>query len=92
MSFPIQPIEDRIVIQQLEDTDEKIGSIIVPEQAKEKPQRGMVMAVGTDEDVQALFTAGDVVVYAKYGGTEIQLKGVTYLILSKVDILAKVTS
>ncbi|MDD3626903.1 MAG: co-chaperone GroES [bacterium] len=88
MSFKIKPLRDRVLIQQLEETPEKVGNLYVPDTAKEKPQIGKVIAVGTDEDLQKTVKAGDKIIYAKYGGTEIKYDGENYIILSADDILA----
>jgi len=88
MGIKIKPLRDRVLIQQIEDTPDKVGKLFVPDTAKEKPQVGKVIAVGTDEDLQKMVKAGDKVIYAKYGGTEIKYEGENYLILSADDILA----
>ncbi|HCX60268.1 MAG TPA: co-chaperone GroES, partial [Candidatus Cloacimonas sp.] len=64
--------------------------IIIPDTAKEKPQIAEIIAVGTDEDLQKIVKVGEKVLYGKYAGTEIELDGEKYLILSKSDILAVV--
>jgi len=84
----IQPIDDRLLIQPEEE--QRVGSIIIPDSAKEKPRMGKVIAVGTDEDLKELFKEGDKVLFAKYGGDEIEINGVEYLIVQRSDILAKV--
>ena len=91
----LQPLGDRVVVRPLDEEDMKTPSgINIPDTAKEKPQEGEVVAVGpgeinekgdrTEIDVKS----GDKVVYSKYGGTEIKIEGVEYLILSSRDILA----
>ncbi|MDD2597157.1 MAG: co-chaperone GroES, partial [Candidatus Cloacimonetes bacterium] len=70
--------------------EKTIGGIIIPDTAKEKPQIAEIVAVGTDEDLQKIVKVGDKVLYGKYAGTEIELDGIKYLILSKSDILAVV--
>jgi|TARA_Y100000590_G_scaffold404651_1_gene492354 chaperonin GroES len=91
----LQPLGDRVVVRPLDEEDMKTPSgIYIPDTAKEKPQEGEVVAVGpgeinekgdrTEIDVKS----GDKVVYSKYGGTEIKIEGVEYLILSSRDILA----
>ncbi len=85
----LRPIEDRVVVKLSTEAEEKkIGGIIIPDTAKEKPQMAEVIAVGTDEDLKKAVKVGDMVLYGKYAGTEIELDGVKYLILSKSDILA----
>ncbi len=83
----IQPLEDRVLIKPTEEKEKKLGSIIVPETAKEKPQVGIVEAVGTDEELQKHVKVGDKVIFAKYGGTEFEIDGTNYLIVQKSDIL-----
>ena len=85
----IQPIDDRLLIQP-EEEEQRVGSIIIPDSAKEKPRMGKVIAVGTDEDLKELFKEGDKVLFANYGGDEIEINGVEYLIVQRSDILAKV--
>lgn len=91
----VRPLHDRILVQRLEDTEEKSGSgIIIPDTAKEKPQRGKVTAVGngkTLEDgtrVELEVKKGDQVLFGKYAGTEVKIEGEEYLILREDDILA----
>ncbi len=90
MDIKVTPLDDRILVKQLEDEDEKVGSIYIPDSAKEKPQIGTVLAVGTDEELKKLLKKGDKVIYAKFGGTEIKLKGDEYIILKREDVLAKI--
>jgi len=71
----------------LESEEKKVGNIIIPDTAKEKPQIGKIIAVGNDEDLQKIVKKGDKVIYAKYGGTEIELEGNKYLIVQRSDIL-----
>lgn len=85
----LRPIEDHVVVKLSSDSEEKkVGGIIIPDTAKEKPQMAEVVAVGTDEDLVKAVKVGDKVLYGKYAGTEIELDGIKYLILSKSDILA----
>ena len=93
MSVVIKPLEDRIVIQQLAAEQVTTSGIIIPDSAKEKPQEGEVVAVGPgrfDDGVRVPMDVkvGDRVMYSKYGGTEVKLKGSEYLVLSARDILA----
>jgi len=83
----IKPIDDRVLLQSIENEEKKIGNIIIPDTAKEKPQIGKVIAVGNDEDLKEIVKEGDKVIYAKYGGTEIELEGTKYLIVQKSDLL-----
>ncbi|NLK49657.1 MAG: co-chaperone GroES [Candidatus Cloacimonetes bacterium] len=85
----LRPIEDRVVVKIQATQEEKtIGGIIIPDTAKEKPQMAEVIAVGTDEDLIETIKVGDVVLYGKYSGTEVEVEGEKLLILSKSDILA----
>lgn len=86
----IQPLEDRVLIKPMEEKEKKLGSIIIPETAKEKPQIGTIEAVGTDEELQKIVKVGDRIIYGKYSGTEIELDGVNYLIIQKSDLLGVV--
>ncbi|MEA2103272.1 MAG: co-chaperone GroES [Candidatus Cloacimonadota bacterium] len=84
----IKPIDDRVLIKSIELKDEKkVGNIIIPDTAKEKPQIGEIIAVGNDEDLQDLVKEGDKIIYAKYGGTEIELEGEKFLIVQRSDLL-----
>ena len=90
----LKPLGDRIVIKVIEDTEQTSGGIFIPDSAKEKPQKGEVVAVGQGKmnekgerepmDVKV----GDTVLYAKYAGTDIKMDGVEYKILSVKDALA----
>ncbi len=89
----IKPIGDRILIQALEEEVEKVGSLYVPDTAKEKPQQGKVVAVGDgmkdgDKVIPMTVKVGDVVLYGKYSGSEIKFEDQEYLILSENDVLA----
>ncbi|RMG67888.1 MAG: co-chaperone GroES [Calditrichaeota bacterium] len=90
----IKPLADRVVVKPLEEEDKTPGGIILPDTAKEKPQRGKVVAVGPGklnekgERVKLEVKEGDVVLYGKYSGTEIKIDGEEYLILRESDILA----
>ncbi len=89
----IKPLADRVLIEPIEEKEEKIGSIIIPDTAKEKPQEGKVVAVGPgrQEDgkvVPLQVKVGDRVLYGKYAGTEIKKDGKEYLIVRESDILA----
>ena len=95
MSVSIKPLEDRILVQTLDAEQTTASGLVIPDTAKEKPQEGKVLAVGPgrwDEDgehrIPLDITVGDVVVYSKYGGTEIKYNGEEYLILSGRDVLA----
>jgi len=83
----IQPIDDRVLIEPVEENEERVGSIIIPDTAREKPRVGKIIAVGTDEDMQKLFKEGDKILFSKYAGDEIKLNGREYLIVQRSDIL-----
>ncbi|MEJ2636564.1 MAG: co-chaperone GroES [Calditrichia bacterium] len=84
----VQPIDDRLLIEVVEEEEQRVGTIIIPDTAKEKPRMGTVIAVGTDEDLKETFKEGDKVLFAKYGGDEIKLDGNDYLIVQRSDVLA----
>jgi chaperonin GroES len=92
----IEPLDDRIVVEPLEAEEKTRGGIVLPDTAKEKPQKGKVISVGpgrvTDEGkrIAPSVKKGDTVVYAKYGGSEIEIDGKEYMILRESDILAKI--
>jgi len=92
----IEPLDDRIVVEQMEAEEVTKGGIVLPDTAKEKPQQGRVIAVGpgrmldTGERAKPAVKPGDVVVYAKYGGTEVEVDDQEYMILREGDVLAKV--
>ena len=91
MEINIAPLDDRILVKQLDEEEEKVGNIYIPDTAKERPQIGTILAVGTDEDLKKAPKKGDKVIYAKFSGTEIKLKGDEYIILKREDVLAKMT-
>ena len=85
----IKPFEDRILVEpeEIEESKSK-GGIILPDTVKEKPRRGKVVEVGTDEELAEKIKVGDTVVYAKFSGDEIELEEKKYLLISRNDILA----
>jgi len=85
----VLPLDDRVLVEPIEE-EEKHGSIIIPDTAKEKPIIGKVLGVGTDEDLKELIKVGDKVIFGKYAGDEIKIDGKKHLIISRSDILAKV--
>ncbi|GGA63457.1 10 kDa chaperonin [Pseudoclavibacter endophyticus] len=97
MSVNIQPLEDRIVVQQLEAEQTTASGLVIPDTAKEKPQEGEVVAVGPgriDDNGNRIpldVAVGDKVIYSKYGGTEVKYGGGEYLVLSARDVLAKIS-
>jgi chaperonin GroES len=96
VSVAIKPLEDRILVQPLDAEQKTQSGLVIPDTAKEKPQEGKVLAVGPGrfndggDRVPMDVNVGDVVVYSKYGGTEIKYQGEEYLILSARDVLAVV--
>ena len=94
MSMKLKPLGNRLVVEPLEAEEVTAGGIVLPETAKEKPQKGTVLSIGPGErddkgkriemDVQK----GDIVLYAKYAGTEIKVDGKKLLILKETDVLA----
>ncbi len=92
----LQPLGDRIVVRSAEAEEKTASGLVIPDTAKEKPQQGEVLAVGpgarsenTGEVIPVDVEVGDMVVYSKYGGTEIEVDGEDLLILSARDVLAK---
>ena len=95
MSVNIKPLEDRIVVKQLDAEQTTASGLVIPDTAKEKPQEGEVVAVGPgrfnedgDERIPMDVSVGDKVIYSKYGGTEVKYGGDEFLILSARDVLA----
>ena len=94
MKMKIKPLSDRILVKREEPSETVRGGIIIPDTAKEKPQEGEVVAVGPgrlSEDGKRILPdvkVGDIVIYAKYGGTEYKIEDVEYIILRESDILA----
>ena len=85
----ITPLHDRVIIKAAEAETKTAGGIIIPDTAKEKPQRGTVIAVGAGKkDEPMTVKVGDTVMYSKYGGTEINVDGEELLIMRESDILA----
>ena len=98
MAVKVRPLHDRIIVERIEESEQVVGGIIIPDTAKEKPQQGKVIAAGkgkvkddgtvTPLDVQA----GDTVLFGKYSGQEIKLDGVEFLIMREDEILGVVES
>jgi chaperonin GroES len=89
MALAIKPLADRVVIKPAVAESKTASGIIIPDTAKEKPQRGTVMAVGPGKkDEPTTVNVGDTVLYGKYSGTEINVEGYEYLIMRESDILA----
>ena len=94
----LQPLGDRLIVEPLEEEETTSSGIVLPDTAKEKPQRGRVLAVGPGgrndqgEIVPMEVTVGDEIIYSKYGGTEIKVGPDEVLILRESDVLAKVAA
>lgn len=92
----LKPLDDRVVVEPMEAEETTAGGIVLPDAAKEKPQRGKVVAVGpgrlldSGERVKIGVVVGDEVLFGKYGGTEIEVEGQEVKILRESDILAKI--
>ena len=89
----IRPLNDRLLVERLEEEQTTSGGIIIPDSAKEKPAQGKVVAVGpgklndAGERVALQVKAGDVILFSKYGGTDVKLDGEDYLIMREDDVL-----
>lgn len=98
MSMNLKPLGNRVVVEPIEQEEVTAGGIVLPETAKEKPQKGKVLSVGPgdrDEDGKRIpmdVQTGDTVLFAKYAGTEIKLDGKKLLILRETDLLAIIES
>ena len=95
----LQPLGDRLIVEVLDEEELTVSGIVLPDTAKEKPQRGKVLAVGpgprnqeTGEYIQMEVVEGDEVIFSKYGGTEIKVGADDVLILRESDVLAKVVT
>jgi chaperonin GroES len=93
----LKPLGDRLIVKAIEEEETTVSGIVLPETAKEKPQKGEVLAVGDgawDEDGEKRIpldvAKGDTVLYSKYGGTEVKVDGEDLLVLRESDVLAKV--
>jgi chaperonin GroES len=90
----VRPLHDRLIVRRLEEGEQKIGGIIIPDTAKEKPQQGTVVAVGhgkVNDDGKRVpldVKAGDRILFGKYAGQEVKLDGEEYLIMKEDDVLA----
>ena len=96
MAIKVRPLHDRIIVQRLEEDEQQVGGIIIPDTAKEKPQQGKVVAVGkgkVKEDGGILpmdVKNGDTILFGKYSGQEIKLDGDDYLIMREDEVLGVV--
>ena len=89
MSIKLKPSADRVVVEPAEAEQKTAGGIIIPDTAKEKPQKGTVVAVGPGKkDEPMTVKKGDTVLYGKYSGTEVSIDGKNYLIMKESDIYA----
>ncbi|MCE3233002.1 MAG: co-chaperone GroES [Rickettsiaceae bacterium] len=90
----IRPLHDRVLVKRIEEEQKTAGGIIIPDSAKEKPTKGEIIAVGSgsrDESGKVIpldVKKGDIVLFAKWGGTEIKINGEDYLIMKESDIMA----
>ena len=90
----VRPLHDRIIVQRIEEGEQKVGGIIIPDTAKEKPQQGKVIAAGngkTNDEGKRVpldVTAGHTILFGKYSGQEIKLDGEDYLIMREDEVLA----
>ncbi len=90
----LKPLGDRVVVEHVEQQDKSAGGVFLPDTAKEKPQEGMVRAVGTGRILEngtslpMSVNVGDRVIYSKYSGSEVKVDGIDYLIISEKDVLA----
>jgi chaperonin GroES len=89
MALKIQPLADRVLVEPMEAETTTASGIIIPDNAKEKPQKGKVIAIGNGKKDEPLTVkVGDTVLYGKYSGTELKLDGKDYLMMRESDILA----
>lgn len=86
----IKPMDDRLLLEPVEEQEKTYSGLIIPDTAKEKPRMGTVIAVGTDEDLREKVKEGDKVLFARYGGEELSLNGKEYKIIARSDVLAVV--
>lgn len=84
----LKPVDDRVLVEPIEPEARTPSGIVLPDAAKDQPQMGKVLEVGTDEEIQKLIKPGDTVVFAKYSGTVVKVDGRELRILSRSEILA----
>ena len=84
----IKPLDDRVLLEAMPAEEKTSSGLIIPDSAKEKPRVGIVIAVGTDEDLNEKIKEGNKVLFAKYGGDEVEMNGKEYRVLQRSDILA----
>ena len=93
MKTTLRPLHDRVLVKRLDEQNEKHGSLIIPDTAKEKPQEGKIIAVGTGrvtddgKNLPLAVKAGDRILFGKYSGNEVRLDGEEYLIMKEEDVL-----
>ena len=98
MAIKVRPLHDRIIVRRLEEEEQQVGGIIIPDTAKEKPQQGKVVAVGKgkvkeDGDILPMDVKdGDTILFGKYSGQEIKLDGDDYLIMKEDEVLGVVNT
>ncbi len=88
----IEPMGARVLVRPLEKETMTKSGLVLPETAKEKPQQGVIEALGTEEEMATDLAVGDKVLYAKYTGTEVEVDGTKYLVLEENDVLARITA
>lgn len=92
----VRPLHDRVLVQRLDEAEQNTGGIIIPDSAKEKPQRGTVIAAGSGRRttdgrrIAPAVKAGDAILFGKYSGQEITLDGIDYLIMKEDEVLAAI--
>ena len=84
----IKPLDDRVLLEAMPAEEKTSSGLIIPDTAKEKPRVGVIIAVGTDEDLNEKIKEGNKVLFAKYGGDEVEMNGKEYRVLQRSDILA----
>ena len=87
----IEPLGARVLIRPVDKETTTSSGIVLPETAKEKPQQGIIEAVGDEEEMFSSLTVGDKVLFPKYSGTEIKMDGIDYLIMEEGDVLARIS-
>jgi len=89
----VRPLHDRIIVQRIEEGEQKVGGIIIPDSAKEKPQQGRIIAVGNGKAkddgkrVPLDVKSGDTILFGKYSGTEVKIDGTEYVVMREDDIM-----
>jgi len=88
--FSIEPLGARVLVLPLEGETQSPGGVLLPETAKEKPQQGIIEAIGDSDEMETDLKVGDRVLFPKYTGTEIKFEGKTYLLMNEDDVLARI--